>query len=116
AGPCGAGAPPSEASNMKTNGPDDGTGSTRSEGARPPSEPAAVPSAVTVDRVPDYLAYYGLREPPFRATHDPARLWLGRGHREVLATLSAAVRRGRGVAVLTGEAGTGKTSLVGALV
>ena len=59
-----------------------------------------------------YLTYYKLRDAPFRTTADPRRLWLGRAHRALLETLSAAIRQGDGIILLTGDAGTGKTSLV----
>jgi len=58
-----------------------------------------------------HLPFYGLAAPPFRSGADPGRLWLGNAHRAILDTLARAVREGNGIAVLTGDAGTGKTSL-----
>ena len=58
-----------------------------------------------------HLPFYGLVSPPFRSGADPGHLWLGKAHRAVLDTLGRAFRDGNGIAVLTGDAGTGKTSL-----
>ena len=58
-----------------------------------------------------HLAFYGLASPPFRSGADPGHLWLGKAHRTILDTLARAFRDGNGIAVLTGDAGTGKTSL-----
>ena len=64
-----------------------------------------------------HLAYYGLRDTPFGATVGPRPLWLGRTHREALATLTAAIRDGDGgLFLLTGDVGTGKTGLVNRLI
>jgi type II secretory pathway predicted ATPase ExeA len=61
---------------------------------------------------PMYLAFYGLRERPFNATPDPRFLYLTPGHREALAQLVYSVQENRGFLVLTGEVGTGKTTLL----
>ena len=63
-----------------------------------------------------YLTYYKLRDAPFQTTADPRRLWLSGAHRALLETLTAAIGQGDGVHLLTGDAGTGKTSLVNWLV
>src|SRR5215471_2479609 len=63
-----------------------------------------------------YLNFYGLREKPFGVTPDPRFLHLAAGHREALAHLIYGVRERRGFVVLTGEVGTGKTTLLQALV
>jgi type II secretory pathway predicted ATPase ExeA len=62
-----------------------------------------------------YLSFYGLREKPFGPTPDPRFLYLTPGHREALAQLVYGVQEGAGFVVLTGEVGTGKTTLVQAL-
>lgn len=63
------------------------------------------------------LSYYGLRESPFLPIVKPEQLWLGAEQRTVLATLTAAIRRGGGgVLLLTGDMGSGKTSLANAVL
>src|SRR2546425_10682369 len=59
-----------------------------------------------------YLTFYGLKERPFNATPDPKFLYLTPGHREALAQLVYSVRGNRGFLALTGEVGTGKTTLL----
>ena len=63
-----------------------------------------------------YAEYYGLMKQPFEMTPDPAFLYLGEDHREGLATLVYGVRSGKGFVLLTGEVGTGKTTLLHALL
>ena len=63
-----------------------------------------------------YLDFYGLREKPFNTTPDPRFLFLTPSHREALAQLMYGVQEGTGFAVLTGEIGTGKTTLLQALL
>jgi general secretion pathway protein A len=63
-----------------------------------------------------HLPFYGLASPPFRSGADPGRLWLGNAHRAVLDILVRAIQDGNGVAILTGDAGTGKTSLAQRLI
>ncbi len=63
-----------------------------------------------------YLEYYGLVRAPFEMTPDPAFLYLGEVHREGLATLVYGVRARKGFLLLTGEVGTGKTTLLHALL
>lgn len=63
-----------------------------------------------------YNEYYGLIRAPFEMSPDPSFLYLGDAHREGLATLVYAVNSGKGFAMLTGEVGTGKTTLLHALL
>lgn len=63
-----------------------------------------------------YREYYGLVRPPFEMTPDPSFLYLGEAHREGLATLVYGVSSGKGFVMLTGEVGTGKTTLLHALL
>src|SRR5690606_18719281 len=63
-----------------------------------------------------YLEHYGLIRAPFEMTPDPAFLFLGEAHQEGLATLVYAVRARKGFVMLTGEVGTGKTTLLHALL
>jgi general secretion pathway protein A len=63
-----------------------------------------------------YLSFYGLSEKPFGTTPDPRFLYLTPGHREALAHLVYGVQEKTGFLLLTGEVGTGKTSLLQALL
>jgi general secretion pathway protein A len=58
-----------------------------------------------------YLAHFGLREPPFSITPDPRFLYMSARHREALAHLIYGVGEHGGFVQLTGEVGTGKTSV-----
>jgi general secretion pathway protein A len=59
-----------------------------------------------------YLQFYGLREEPFSPTPDPKFLFQSSRHREALAQLLYGVRERKGFIVLSGEIGTGKTTLL----
>jgi general secretion pathway protein A len=59
-----------------------------------------------------YLQHFGLTKSPFSLTPDPIFLFLTAKHREALAGLLFAVTERKGFMVLTGDAGTGKTTLV----
>jgi general secretion pathway protein A len=63
-----------------------------------------------------YQEYYGLVRSPFEMTPDPAFLYLGEVHREGLAILDYGVRARKGFVLLTGEVGTGKTTLLHSLL
>jgi type II secretory pathway predicted ATPase ExeA len=63
-----------------------------------------------------YQTYFGLRQAPFNITPDPSFLYLSASHREGLAQLSYGIRARKGFVVLTGEVGTGKTTLIHALL
>jgi general secretion pathway protein A len=63
-----------------------------------------------------YLEHYGLIRAPFEMTPDPAFLYLGEAHQEALATLVYGLRARKGFVMLTGEVGTGKTTLLHALL
>jgi general secretion pathway protein A len=58
-----------------------------------------------------YTTFFGLREKPFKLVPNPAYLFLSRSHEIALAHLSYALEHGEGFAVITGEVGTGKTTL-----
>lgn len=62
-----------------------------------------------------YYSYYGLNGPPFPVTPSHDLIYLSRGHREALATLEWALRDPNGFALVIGQPGAGKSSLVGAL-
>jgi general secretion pathway protein A len=63
-----------------------------------------------------YLNFYGLREVPFGPTPDPKFLYQSARHREALAQLIYGVQERKGFIVLTGEIGTGKTTLLRTLL
>jgi general secretion pathway protein A len=63
-----------------------------------------------------YEKYFGLTANPFSMTPDPAMLFMTPTHREALAGLAYAILERKGFAALTGEAGTGKTSLIGRIL
>ncbi|OOO02204.1 MAG: hypothetical protein USCGTAYLOR_01569 [Chromatiales bacterium USCg_Taylor] len=58
-----------------------------------------------------YLAHFNLQEPPFALAPDPRYLYLSDRHREGLAHLIYGLEEGGGFVQLTGEIGTGKTTL-----
>lgn len=58
-----------------------------------------------------YCDFYGLKEKPFNLTADPEFFFLSRRHEEALAHLIYGVNERKGVIVLTGEVGAGKTTL-----
>ena len=62
-----------------------------------------------------YIEFFGLREKPFNLTPDPRFLYLTRGYREALSQLLYGIQERRGFMALTGEVGTGKTTLLHAL-
>ena len=62
------------------------------------------------------LAFFGLREPAFNPTPDPRFLHLTPAHQEALAQLLYGVQERKGFILLTGEVGTGKTTLLHALL
>jgi len=58
-----------------------------------------------------YLRYFGLQEPPFSIAPNPRYLFMSDRHREALAHLLYGVSQGGGFVLLTGEVGTGKTTI-----
>jgi general secretion pathway protein A len=63
-----------------------------------------------------YCEFFGLSEKPFDVTPDPKFLYLTPGHKEALSSLIYGIRERRGFIVLVGEVGTGKTTLLNAVV
>ncbi len=63
-----------------------------------------------------YTAHFGLRESPFAITPDPGYIYPSRHHQEALAHLLYGTGEDGGFVQLTGEVGTGKTTLVRALL
>src|SRR5436309_972410 len=63
-----------------------------------------------------YERYYGLSEKPFSLTPDPKFLYRSPSHANAFELLQYAVRRREGFVVVTGDIGTGKTTLCRALL
>jgi general secretion pathway protein A len=63
-----------------------------------------------------YQDYFGFREPPFTLTPNPEFLFLSRCHQEAYAHLLYAIEARAGFIELSGEVGTGKTTLVRTLL
>ncbi len=63
-----------------------------------------------------YRKFYGLRDLPFSLTPDPRFLYFTASHREVMANLQYGIEQGKGLVVVTGEVGTGKTTLLRAII
>jgi general secretion pathway protein A len=63
-----------------------------------------------------YLRFFGLNEKPFAITPDPRYLYLSERHAEALAHLLYGVNESGGFIQLTGEVGTGKTTVVRTLL
>ena len=63
-----------------------------------------------------YLNHYNLTQRPFSISPDPGFLWLGEKHAEALATLKYGILANKGFLLITGEIGTGKTTLIKSLV
>jgi general secretion pathway protein A len=59
-----------------------------------------------------YNAYFGFAENPFNISPDPEFLYRSPQHEEAIANLTYGVRSRRGFIVLTGEVGTGKTTML----
>src|SRR5215468_11282923 len=59
-----------------------------------------------------YIEFFGLQKAPFKLTPDPKFLYLTAKHRDALAGLTYAIMDRKGFVVLTGDAGTGKTTLL----
>src|ERR1700704_2837492 len=63
-----------------------------------------------------YESYYGFTEKPFSLTPDPKYLYRSQSHGNAFDLLQYAIRRREGFAVVTGDIGTGKTTLCRALL
>ena len=63
-----------------------------------------------------YEQFFGLRERPFDLTPNPRFLVMTDGHREALSNLEYAIDSRKGVTLLLGEAGSGKTTVIRAAV
>lgn len=82
----------------------------------------ASPAVITrgLSRVRDdfemYEEFYGFTEKPFSLTPDPKYLYKSESHASAFELMQYAIRRREGFAVITGEIGTGKTTLCRALL
>jgi general secretion pathway protein A len=63
-----------------------------------------------------YLSFFGLLEKPFAITPDPRYLYLSERHAEALAHLLYGINDAGGFVQLTGEVGTGKTTIIRSLL
>src|SRR5450631_6456 len=63
-----------------------------------------------------YTSFFGLSEKPFAITPDPRYLFLSERHAEALAHLLYGINESGGFIQLTGEVGTGKTTIVRTLL
>lgn len=63
-----------------------------------------------------FLSYYNLQTNPFKISSDPKFLWMGEKHKEALATLTYGISDNKGFLLLTGDVGSGKTTLINTLI
>ncbi len=63
-----------------------------------------------------YKDFFGFSEEPFNLTPDPTFLYMTRSHWETFSAMMEGVRERKGIMVITGDVGTGKTTLVHALL
>src|SRR3954462_7962538 len=76
----------------------------------PPALPGGASASLT------YEPYYGLREKPFSLSSDPRFLYKSPSHAPTFDDLREGIRRREGLIVLTGDIGTGKTTLCKAVL
>ena len=74
------------------------------------------PSAFKSLADPIYEAFYGLTDQPFAITTDPKFFYLSASHQQAFGELLNGLRRREGMLLLTGETGTGKTTLCRAVL
>ena len=63
-----------------------------------------------------YEKFYNIEQKPFNVTSDPSFLFLSKRHKEALSYLSYGIEERKGFLEITGEIGTGKTTLCRALL
>jgi len=85
----------------------------------PPDDAGADEAEQALEAETDFESYetfYGMREPPFTLTPNPAFFFLNERGREGLKQIEYGIRRREGFSVVCGEVGTGKTTLCWALL
>lgn len=73
---------------------------------------SAVAACCAAERIPAYQPFFGLSKSPFLTTPDPDFLFLTQYHRDAITGLISTMMQRRGISVLTGDAGTGKTTIL----
>lgn len=63
-----------------------------------------------------YRTFYDIKAKPFQTSADPKFMWAGEKHKEALATLKYGIINNKGFVLLTGDVGTGKTTLINTLL
>jgi general secretion pathway protein A len=63
-----------------------------------------------------YESFYGFKEKPFSLTPDPDYLYMSPGHENAYTHLEYAIQESKGFVVVTGEVGSGKTTLINYLL
>ena len=63
-----------------------------------------------------YLSHFNLKIKPFRISPDPKFLWLGETHKEALSMMKYGIKDNCGFLLLSGDIGTGKTTLINSLL
>ena len=63
-----------------------------------------------------YKTFYNIKSKPFQTSADPKFMWAGEKHKEALATLKYGIMDNKGFVLLTGDVGTGKTTIINSLL
>ena len=63
-----------------------------------------------------YKSFYGLKEKPFNLNPDPSYLFWSTGHENAYTHLEYAITENKGFGIITGEVGSGKTTLINHLI
>src|SRR5580692_11948007 len=81
-----------------------------------PTAPVRAAAELGIIATAMYTSFFGLIEKPFAITPDPRYLYLSERHAEALAHLLYGINEAGGFIQLTGEVGTGKTTIVRTLL
>jgi len=63
-----------------------------------------------------YKDFFGFSEEPFTLNPDPAFLYMAMSYWEAFSTMLEGIRERKGIILITGDPGTGKTTLIHALL